>query len=161
MGGSGIIFKGAIWLLALIALAMGPGTANGASKEPDSAEENEFFVTTDDDIAFVERFQQAIREDDRQWIVERTRVGFGLLTNGQDRTFKSKRELLRRFDEIYTPEVRAAILATPLRHLRKSWRNLLFLRASEDSPLITIAILCAPPPVNCRETAYAINSVTR
>jgi hypothetical protein len=123
--------------------------------------EDKFDWTSDGDIAFVERFQQAIREDDRQWIADHTKVGFGLLTNGQDRTFKSKRELLQHFDEIYTPEVRAAILATPLQELRTSWRSLLFLQPSDDAPLITVVVWCTIKRKGCGDEIHEINSVTR
>jgi hypothetical protein len=123
--------------------------------------EDKFDWTSDGDIAFVERFQQAIREDDRQWIVEHTKIGFALFVRGKKTTMHSQAEFTRHFDEIYTPAVRDAILANPLQELRTSWRSLLFLSGPNDSPLITIAVSCARRPIGCKEETYEINSVTR
>jgi hypothetical protein len=133
-------------------------TEKPAGQQEQQRDSNDF--TTDEDVAFALRFQQAIREGDRKWIVERTRNGFGFFTHGKWKSIKTRADMLRRFDEIYPPAARESIAAANLKPFR-DYRDLLFLNATgTGGPLITVIVSCYPQPYPCETENYLFNSIT-
>jgi hypothetical protein len=117
-------------------------------------------ITVEADINFMLRFEQAVREDDKQWIAHNSRSPFSLIINGKLRRFETQSSIIRHFDEIYLPPVKRAVLTAELADIRSNNGLLMVPGESPPTVLITVLPLCEPEPVGCAKETYLINSIT-
>lgn len=151
---------GMTFLCALLFVTPQVSRTEVPSPQQSAPRNQRYNVTGTDDIDFMLRFEQAIRENDKNWIAQNTRIEFGIIVDGELREFKSKTSIIRHFDEIYPPWVKTAIMTAELDDIRNPNNDLLMVfGGGPTTVLITVYSYCYPKSPCDRET-YVINSIT-
>lgn len=99
----------------------------------------------DDEQAFVTRFQQALRTNDKQWVADHTRYPLRVHAAKASKV-ASKAALLRRYNAIFTPKVKAAVLAQEPAKVFRNWQGTMigegatnvWARSEDDQPELRI-----------------------
>lgn len=128
--------------------------ANSSGDEPD--------YTTDEDVDFARRFQQALRDDDRQWIVDRVWWrGLFVNANGVTRIIKSRKQILKEFNAIFIPEVKQALLNDDVSYYSQFYKSLFWIQSSGDPYAEAgFVVVCADRvDGSCRSNEYYLNNV--
>ena len=95
----------AVLILSAI-MAVGPATSRQASEAKNSAG-----LLDSETRTFLARFQNAIRSDDRQAVSKMVRYSTDVNAAGRCKAIGGTAAFIRYFDEVFTPELRALILA--------------------------------------------------